>query len=59
MVVYLNSRVVQDQNNHNSKNQKQSLNKELYECYCLSLYRRWIVQDIMFTILRVNLIVFH
>jgi hypothetical protein len=36
----MNPRVVQGQNKLNCKNQRKSLDKELYEYYCLGLWKR-------------------
>jgi hypothetical protein len=36
----VNSRDVQGQNKHNSKNQKKSLHRELYGYYCFGLHKR-------------------
>jgi hypothetical protein len=36
----INSRGAQDQNKHNSKNQKKSLGRELYRYYCFGLQIR-------------------
>ena len=36
----MNLRIVEGQNEHNSKNQRKSLNRELYEYYYLDLEKR-------------------
>jgi len=36
----MNPRIVEGQNEHSSKNQRKSLDRELYEYYCLDLEKR-------------------
>ena len=38
--IIMNPRVIEGQNEHNNKNQRKSLSRELYEYYCFVLHKR-------------------